>query len=242
MGKTASNAKGGVKTKSKVKASNLSNRASISTGFPSSLLEGVTNKSSRPKARLETLLPGHICVLHDFFSRSECEAWVNFMDKDASVEIVKHKATRYIANRECYRYQQNDATMAHRLFERLFTPPYDGADPIIASVLPEFRGEKPVTCNPNLRLYKYGKGMAFGRHIDESCTVPGVGETRLTMLVYLTSCQGGATRFEHDVAFTPETGALLLHVHGDDCLLHEGEAVEAGVKYILRTDLVFSKT
>ena len=84
--------------------------------------------------------------------------------------------------------------------------------------------------------------MSFGQHIDESNYIPGVGETRLTILIYLSDCVGGATRFEHDVAFQPTAGSLLLHVHGDDCLLHEAEAVQSGIKYVLRTDLVYERS
>ena len=62
------------------------------------------------------------------------------------------------------------------------------------------------------------------------------------MLIYLNSCGDGATKFEGDVEFAPTPGALLLHVHGDDCLVHEGAQVESGEKYILRTDLVYAAT
>lgn len=42
-----------------------------------------------------------------------------------------------------------------------------------------------------------------------------------------------------ELAVAPRPGMLLLHRHGDACLLHEGRRVTAGAKYILRTDLVF---
>jgi hypothetical protein len=56
-------------------------------------------------------------------------------------------------------------------------------------------------------------------------------KTTWTLLLYLTSaadgCQGGETVFyPHDrrsaieeIAVPPETGMLLLHKHGDDCML-----------------------
>ena len=63
-------------------------------------------------------------------------------------------------------------------------------------------------------------------------------------MFYLSSCQGGATRFhlphssgkmkkdkDGGIAFVPEEGAVLLHVHGDHCLEHEAEPVLDGVKY-----------
>ena len=56
-------------------------------------------------------------------------------------------------------------------------------------------------------------------------------KTTWTLLLYLTSaadgCSGGETVFyPHDrrsakeaIAVAPETGMLLLHKHGDDCML-----------------------
>ena len=38
----------------------------------------------------------------------------------------------------------------------------------------------------------------------------------------------------------PEAGLALLHKHGDDCLLHEGRPVTTGVKYVLRSDVIFA--
>lgn len=60
---------------------------------------------------------------------------------------------------------------------------------------------------------------------------PVLTKTTWTLLLYLTSaadgCQGGETVFhpndrqvaKEEVAVPPETGMLLLHSHGDDCML-----------------------
>jgi hypothetical protein len=41
-------------------------------------------------------------------------------------------------------------------------------------------------------------------------------------------------------SITPAPGLALLHLHGEErCLEHEGRAVLAGSKYILRSDVVF---
>ncbi|KAL3779151.1 hypothetical protein ACHAWO_002846 [Cyclotella atomus] len=119
---------------------------------------------------------------------------------------------------------------------------------------------QPISCNPNLRLYKYTKGQWFGRHVDDSNKIKMTTgapsaisnaketQTEITVLFYLSSCRGGATRFympkgkgkkDDTVAFTPEEGAVLLHIHGDRCLEHEAEPVLDGVKYVLRTDIVY---
>lgn len=205
-------------------------------GLPPNLLTEPKKAGFYKPCRLETLLQGYIWVLHDFFSANECQSWIGYLENQSQMDLVQQRGTRYLAHRECYRFSRDDTIMAHRLFERLVS-----VSPDLMAMLPVVPGQQPVTCNPNLRLYKYIKGQSFGQHIDESCMVKGIGETRITILIYLSSCQGGATRFEKDVAFAPRAGSMLLHVHGDDCLLHEGEAVQSGIKYILRTDLVYAK-
>lgn len=73
---------------------------------------------------------------------------------------------------------------------------------------------------------------------DESNTLtinsdqgPVLTKTTWTLLLYLTSasdgCKGGETVFfpndrqiaKEEVAVAPETGMVLLHKHGDDCML-----------------------
>jgi hypothetical protein len=39
----------------------------------------------------------------------------------------------------------------------------------------------------------------------------------------------------------PAVGLALLHLHGEDkCLEHEADVVQQGVKYVLRSDVVFA--
>ena len=49
----------------------------------------------------------------------------------------------------------------------------------------------------------------------------------------------GGKRSKLVAAVTPEPGLALLHLHGDDCLEHEGAEVLSGVKYVLRSDVLY---
>ena len=106
-------------------------------------------------------------------------------------------------------------------------------------------GKVAVGLNPNIRLYKYGQGQRFGPHYDESVRMDGGGRTEYTLLVYLSGgLDGGETVFyerKRVVAqVAPVAGMALFHIHGARCLLHEAKAVSKGLKYVLRSDVVFA--
>ncbi|KAK3827859.1 MAG: hypothetical protein J3Q66DRAFT_276018 [Benniella sp.] len=118
-----------------------------------------------------------------------------------------------------------------------------------------------VGLSRNIRLYRYQTGQSFGAHYDESVTDSSEedGETvsEYTVLIYLngesdSDLLGGETVFYHKnttkktsaassaaMAVKPERGLLLVHKHGDECMLHEALLVNRGFKYVLRTDVVY---
>lgn len=106
-------------------------------------------------------------------------------------------------------------------------------------------GEVAVGLKPNICLYRYGQGQRFGPHYDESVRMDGGGRTEYTLLVYLSGgLDGGETVFyerKRVVAqVAPVAGMALFHIHGARCLLHEAKAVSKGLKYVLRSDVVFA--
>jgi hypothetical protein len=260
--------------------------------------KNVSSHQDDAAAKIETLVPNAVYVVRNVLSIEECQNWINYTEnqhtsmrggerkRGTTWEVVSHPATKHIAHRECGRMQKNDWNMSHRLYQRI--------EHIVIRISPLLnivhektllmnlvkKGAKkkssdpnnhtyqPITCNPNLRLYKYTKGQWFGRHVDGSnvinlpssstnCTiVDGIFnklsnntknynkvvdlQTEITVLFYLSTCKGGATRFHlphgrknsnNSVSFTPQVGAVMLHVHGDNCLEHEAEPVLEGVKY-----------
>lgn len=204
---------------------------------PRILAEGLFHKFGK----IECLCEEKVWVQSDFFSIEECQRWIDWCQDHW--EYTAQRATRYMAHRECYRIQRDDERISKALFERLSE---SGLLKCIEKGLsyPDTR-YIPVACNPNIRLYQYSKNMRFSKHIDGSNETP-LGQTEVTLLVYLSECEGGATRFWRDkandsFAFVPKTGAILLHVHGDRCLEHEANPVLAGTKYVLRTDVCYRR-
>lgn len=79
----------------------------------------------------------------------------------------------------------------------------------------------------------------FAAHYDGPFRRSDREASELTLLVYLNDdFTGGATAFlQHGVVIRPVRGMALLFQHH---LLHEGCAIEAGYKYVLRTDVMYS--
>jgi len=95
-----------------------------------------------------------------------------------------------------------------------------------------------------------GKGKGKGKRKTEK-------EQEISSLTSSFSCSnpyflvGGETVFYsnhkarlNDVyaVIQPERGLLLLHGHGDRCKTHESRIVRRGIKYVLRTDVVYGES
>ena len=179
---------------------------------------------------------GYIFVVRDFLSPAECADLVR-MSHGLSWEMgtVGGESVESVRNNE--RVLFDDPVLAAGLFAR--------ARPL----LPPAIGRRPlVGFNERWRFYRYGPGQAFHPHRDGSYTRIETGdESHLTFMVYLTDAAGGGeTRFFRGtqdaferrsyLAVTPRAGTALVFVHR---IWHEGAAVTAGEKYVLRTDVMY---
>lgn len=132
----------------------------------------------------------------------------------------------------------------------------------------EMGGRKLGGVNARWRLFRYYSGAIYRPHIDGAWPGSGLDEegkytddafggtmySKLTFLIYLNGgFEGGATTFflprEGEPGYIeargvrPREGAVLCFPHGDaeGSLVHEGSAVaEGGVKYIIRTDALYT--
>ena len=93
--------------------------------------------------------------------------------------------------------------------------------------------------NEMFRFYKYEKGQQFKMHADGSYTKNEHESSFFTFMIYLNDdFEGGETVFEDKCVVKPKTGSLLLFYHP---LRHQGNIVDAGFKYVLRTDVMYKK-
>jgi hypothetical protein len=249
------------KNKAQSNTGSTATTTSAKSTFPPNLLNQPYSKSHNSKPSnnqsVTALVPSAVFVSRNFLTQNECNNWIKHVE-ETGFENLCSPRTHEFAQRECGRISKTDWDMADRLYERMQSMMKEITKQI--TIPSSDRTYAPITCNGNLRLYKYEKNMSFGRHYDGSARISRFkgGNTEITVLVYLTSCKGGATRFylpssskkgrnkkaksenSDGIAFEPEAGAILMHLHGDRCLEHEADPVLDGVKYVLRTDIVYA--
>jgi prolyl 4-hydroxylase len=93
--------------------------------------------------------------------------------------------------------------------------------------------------NERLRCYEYQAGQRFAPHSDGAFVRSEDERSWYTFMVYLNeNFEGGETVFfvEPEVVIKPRAGAGLLFQHP---IIHEGSEVSSGIKYVLRTDLMY---
>ncbi len=119
----------------------------------------------------------------------------------------------------------DDPEWVDRLWARLRDLPWPGVG-----------GEHAASLPSTLRFYRYGPGQRFKMHKDGPWHERGL-ISQWTLLVYLNQdFEGGATVFK-TFNVTPQTGAALCFRHDT---WHEGAAVVSGIKYVLRSDVLYA--
>lgn len=207
-----------------------------------------------------TLIPAQILTIPRLFTSSLSTKYVNFL---SSLPLVTTpgRPKRGEAVRVNDRFQLDDPDFARHLWEQTALEELVTAGEIDGVILDdkqrkELFGGEILGLNPNIRIYRYSEGQFFDQHYDDSnnlifpkadgTAVPA--KTTWTLLLYLTTCEGGETVFYPDppskraptpapVAAAPEVGLALLHRHGKECMVHEGREVTKGEKWVIRSDL-----
>lgn len=201
---------------------------------------------------IEEILQDQILVIRNLFTSTLCKTYVSFLSA-LPLTTTPGKPKRGEALRVNDRFQIEDHTFAQHLWSQT------GLKQLVESHEDQtiWGGGEILGLYSNIRVYRYRPGQFFDQHYDESKKVEFgpdkiSAKTVWTLLIYLTTCEGGETVFYPEAKSkkdkTPEpivcgleTGMALLHKHGDDCLLHEGREVMNGEKWVLRSDLVVTR-
>lgn len=109
---------------------------------------------------------------------------------------------------------------------------------VAASVPPVLCARRAVGANERFRCYRYEPGQRFAPHYDGAFNRSDDEGSLLTLIVYLNDDFGGGTTafLDFGCEAVPRAGTALLFQHQ---LLHEGCVVTSGMKYALRSDVMY---
>jgi predicted 2-oxoglutarate/Fe(II)-dependent dioxygenase YbiX len=172
-----------------------------------------------------------VWTIADVLSAAECDAMIRRIE-DGKPQPAPVSTSRgfvmmpQVRNND--RVTFDDAPLAKALFER-----------VRHSLPRDVEGRVPVGANERFRCYRYTKGQRFKAHFDGAFTRGPSEASELTLMVYLNEgFTGGETAFlDLEQVVTPKRGMALLFTHR---ILHEGCEVLNGVKYVLRSDVMYA--
>ena len=169
-----------------------------------------------------------VYTISGFLSESECSAYIAKGEalgyEAAAVQTdIGELIVKDVRNND--RVLLDDAMWAQALFER--------ARPLLPL---EECGGTLCGFNERLRFYRYDVQQQFDWHYDGSVCLADGRESMLTFMVYLNDdFEGGNTDFRW-TSVRPVRGTALVFPHH---LMHRGAPVERGLKYVLRTDVMY---
>ncbi len=143
---------------------------------------------------------------------------------------------------------QDDEEKAQRLFDKV--KPFLSETIQIHSPNPAEEGMWQLKeLNNRLRYCRYQSGQYFHRHLDGVHYRSATVQSKLTFMLYTNSAsefEGGRTLFYQSkeateiwASYLPQQGDLIVFNHN---IWHEGEQLEAGEKFVLRSDILYQRT
>jgi len=175
-------------------------------------------------------------TLDEVFTKEECEAMIAETDRrgydEAKINVGNGREVVMKDIRNNDRCLIDDTALAGRIFAR------------VKHTLPKrFKNHTLVSLNERLRFLRYTPGQKFEPHMDGAYARDNGEMSQLTLQLYLNEgCEGGTTRFLHwedetrHVDVVPRTGMVIVFQHD---ILHSGAEVTSGVKYVMRTDIMY---
>jgi predicted 2-oxoglutarate/Fe(II)-dependent dioxygenase YbiX len=180
----------------------------------------------------EVLREPTVFLIHGFLSSEECVSHVE------RAEALGFEEASIGGSGEVYReYRDNDRVILDDA--DLSQATYERARPHLVA---EWMMRSVSGFSERWRYYRYAPGQKFKVHGDGCHRRPNGEESQFTFLIYLNDdVEGGSTNFHlpggEVMKVRPRAGSALVFLHKH---LHEGGEVTRGVKYVLRTDVMYS--
>ncbi len=180
-------------------------------------------------------------MLHNTLAPGECKAIIDVSEK-FGYQLAKDYCFMY-RDRRNDRFMSDDPELSQFLWERV-------KDFVPRKVEAFDRNWELDDLNTRFRFCKYtgGQGHHFGAHTDGVYMVDNDHTSLLTCMFYLNGredFEGGLTNFiDHrtrklNCSVRPEPGLCVIFRQADLRCYHEGTEVTQGLKYIMRTDIMF---
>jgi len=193
------------------------------------------------------LLPAQpkVCFLiRQLFTQQECQTLLSESVKESFQKAITNYPTSYRNND---RLVIDDNQLAKQLFDKV-----KSYLPSIVTTQSDNVTESGVwklqELNSRIRYCRYSAGQYFNRHLDGVCYRSRELQSKLTFMVYLNGAEdftGGRTLFYESknsqeiwMAYTPRQGDLIVFDHN---LWHEGEVLQSGEKFVLRSDIFYQR-
>lgn len=179
----------------------------------------------------KTELHPQIFLIEDFLTPQECDHYIELKHGQVFEEAKINMHGRQLMNkgvRDNERLIVFDANLAETLFRKA------------SEFLPQQHEDyRILDFNEMFRIYKYSPGQRFKMHRDGSYIRNEHEKSFYTFMIYLNDdFEGGETEFENLFTVAPKKGSALVFHHP---LRHEGKTLISGLKYVLRTDVMYSR-
>jgi hypothetical protein len=177
-------------------------------------------------------------VIPNVYTPEECKAWIADIEShELTSAAIRVDGAQVVDSsvRRCKRWMDDNVERTNDLWKRIraYVEMYEAEDAFA------------VGLNPRLRCLKYEPGDYFMPHYDDSHDM-GDEFSLLSAIVYLNDTfEGGETVFldenvpKDKVVHRPQQGSVLLM---EQSILHEGVTPTSGIKYIVRTDVMFTES
>ncbi len=175
-----------------------------------------------------TALSKDIFLIDQFWSINKCDEFIAKSESKGyeAATVQTETGPRVVDHiRNNNRVLYKDFALAQQLWNEL------------APHAPKSIGDsESIGLNELFRFYRYQPGQQFRKHRDQSYIRNSREASYFTLMIYLNdNFKGGETRF-NDLVIAPKKGSALVFYH---YLEHEGAEVIEGIKYVLRTDIMF---
>lgn len=232
--------------------------------LPPNLIDSRYVKTSdhiKPSALIKNSWAEVLFTVNNFFSVYECQSWIQYCNSVGFTEVNSNESYEF-AKRKQGRLQMDLNETASAIFHRLHSiipPDLDGRRAVGCSSNIRIYRYLPGQCFgkhiDESNIDPQGRGATQLTVLVYLNGEEGLASSK-TQTTNTNSLSGGNTVFYRDVStisrkksakkepeifavITPVAGKVLVHAHGRRCLTHEAAAVVQGVKYVLRTDVVY---